>query len=109
MKTYNQVVYNWIADIDECSEGTDSCNTARSSCLNTVGSYNCSCASGYEDSGDGKTCNGKKDTINRPSHLEFGGALLFTLWICLGTQLGAQLELLASKITGTGTNKEPNK
>ena len=49
------------------------------------------------------------DVHHRPSHLEFGGALLFTLLDFLWAQQGAQLEIASIKITGTGTNKEPNK
>ena len=30
-------------------------------------------------------------------------------WICVGAQQGAQLKIASIKITGTGTNKEPNK
>ena len=33
-----------IIDINECAEGTDSCEQ---SCTNTFGSYSCSCGSGY--------------------------------------------------------------
>ena len=45
-------------------------------------------------------------TFDRPSHLEFGGAFLFTLLDFLGAQQRAQLEFASIKITGTGTNKE---
>ena len=43
------------ADIDECSSHTDNCSSD-GQCNNTVGSFNCSCNSGYH--GDGVTCNG---------------------------------------------------
>ena len=43
------------ADIDECEDGTDGCN-GNADCSNTIGSYTCSCLSGY--SGDGTNCNG---------------------------------------------------
>jgi len=36
-----------LADIDECSEGISGCSQ---SCVNTVGSFNCSCRSGYQNS-----------------------------------------------------------
>ena len=38
-------------DIDECSEGTDSCLV--DACINTVGGFTCSCEAGYQ--GDGVT------------------------------------------------------
>lgn len=42
-----------FADIDECASGANSCISGRATCLNTVGSYNCTCNYGY--TGDGKT------------------------------------------------------
>ena len=42
-------------DIDECAEGTFSC-AADAECINTEGSYNCSCRPGYY--GDGANCEG---------------------------------------------------
>ena len=42
-------------DINECGDGTASCDV-NAQCINTDGSYNCSCSSGY--SGDGMTCTG---------------------------------------------------
>ena len=32
------------SDINECAEGTDGCNQT---CTNSIGSYSCSCGSGY--------------------------------------------------------------
>lgn len=46
----------FVLDFDECKTSTHSCDD-NAACKNTVGSYTCSCKSGY--SGDGKTCNGK--------------------------------------------------
>ena len=45
-----------LTDIDECSAGTDSCHQ-QASCVDTDGSYICTCNSGY--TGDGQICNGK--------------------------------------------------
>ena len=42
-------------DIDECSEESDNCH-ANSTCLNTIGSYSCSCKN--EDNGDTANCTG---------------------------------------------------
>ena len=44
------------SDTDECRTQTDDCDV-NAICLNTIGSYLCSCKSGY--SGDGRTCIGK--------------------------------------------------
>ena len=43
-------------DIDECSRDTDECEH---NCGNTVGSFLCSCNTGYALTPDGKTCTGK--------------------------------------------------
>ena len=40
-------------DIDECAEGTDTCD-ANASCANTPGSFDCTCNAGF--AGDGVTC-----------------------------------------------------
>eukprot|EP00058_Branchiostoma_floridae_P026383 XP_002611874.1 hypothetical protein BRAFLDRAFT_83102 [Branchiostoma floridae] len=40
-------------DIDECATGVHSCHQ-HAACTNTVGSYRCTCDSGY--TGDGRTC-----------------------------------------------------
>lgn len=44
-----------IPDIDECSEGSYRCEQH---CHNSVGSYACSCDSGFRLDGDGLGCNG---------------------------------------------------
>ena len=44
-----------VADVDECSAATHNCH-GNAACNNTVGSYSCSCNTGY--SGDGITCSG---------------------------------------------------
>ena len=51
-------------DIDECSRNSSACDSENGGCLNSVGSYNCLCNSGYELSNDGITCNGKDVTSN---------------------------------------------
>lgn len=43
-----------ISDINECTEDIDTCQQL---CLNTMGSYNCDCNSGYRLASDGFTCN----------------------------------------------------
>ena len=45
-----------ISDVDECSEELHRCHQT---CHNSVGSYACSCDSGYRLDGDGLTCNGR--------------------------------------------------
>lgn len=43
-------------DVDECSNGTHKCSPT-AECVNTDGSYRCTCKEGY--SGDGVFCSGK--------------------------------------------------
>ena len=45
------------ADIGECQLNLDTCH-ANADCIDTIGSYNCSCRSGYE--GSGFNCTGKQ-------------------------------------------------
>ena len=47
-------------DIDECIEERDSCTQT---CINTVGSYTCSCLTGYGLGRDGRTCDGELKTM----------------------------------------------
>ena len=44
-----------VADIDECANNTDGC---AQTCTNTVGSYQCSCETGYTLNSDGHACDG---------------------------------------------------
>ena len=48
-----------FADLEECTTNTHNCDV-NADCVNTVGSYSCKCRAGY--TGDGQTCNGKKQT-----------------------------------------------
>ena len=50
-KFYFTVLHN--VDIDECASGDHKCLGSTATCTNTVGSYSCSCKTGYV--GDGKT------------------------------------------------------
>ena len=45
-----------LADIDECAEGSHSCEQ---NCHNNVGSYTCSCRAGYRLAADGRSCIGE--------------------------------------------------
>ena len=45
-------------DFDECAANFDNCDP-NAYCNNTVGSFNCTCNSGY--TGNGTTCTGKYD------------------------------------------------
>ncbi len=49
--------YLLFSDIDECAEGSDQCNQ---NCHNNVGSYTCSCNTGYRLNPNGRLCDGKR-------------------------------------------------
>ncbi len=48
-------IHLYYADIDECAENSDNCTQ---NCTNTVGSFSCSCGSGFMLSTDSRTCQG---------------------------------------------------
>ena len=51
-----------VLDIDEC-EGDNNCSV-NSNCTNTVGSYYCTCFTGYDDEeGNGYVCNGMTNNM----------------------------------------------
>ena len=49
------ITINFIADKNECAIGNGGCSDG---CVNTDGSYHCTCPSGYELGGDERTCIG---------------------------------------------------
>ena len=51
----------FCSDFDECANSTT--HNCQQVCVNTVGSYSCSCHSGYEFNSDGKTCSGKTTVV----------------------------------------------
>ena len=51
------IICAWsMADIDECARDTDGCEH---NCINSVGSYFCSCNTGYALTMDSKNCTGE--------------------------------------------------
>ena len=48
-------------DINECLLNIDRC---ADNCTNTIGSYSCSCGSGYRLRADGHTCEGLLNTVD---------------------------------------------
>ena len=49
----------FLVDIDECLNGTDDCDDEEvAECLNTIGSYTCSCREGYTGNGYRDNCTG---------------------------------------------------
>ncbi|XP_063733649.1 nidogen-2 isoform X2 [Eleginops maclovinus] len=55
-------------DIDECSEGLNSCG-AHAQCMNLAGSHRCQCQSGYEFGFDGRTCVDIDECSSSPCHV----------------------------------------
>lgn len=56
------------ADIDDCNSGYIECDRL-AVCVNTPGSYQCTCRPGYE--GDGKKCQGKKSFYWKNLHSNY--------------------------------------
>ena len=55
MKTKYYLFMYLFSDINECTSNNGYCGQV---CINTVGSYTCSCYSGYELNTDARTCAG---------------------------------------------------
>ena len=49
-------VFVFLSDVNECTEGTHLCST-NAVCINQVGTYACTCKSGF--SGNGSICTGE--------------------------------------------------
>ena len=47
-----------VSDVDECQRAGGNRSDCAQLCVNTVGSYTCSCKRGYELANDAKTCAG---------------------------------------------------
>ena len=47
----------YVSEIDECQRLLDNC---QQECINTEGSFNCSCNEGFELQDDERTCEGNK-------------------------------------------------
>ena len=51
-------------DNDECAAIPSICDSENGVCMNSAGSYNCSCNPGYELGNDNFTCDGKDNILN---------------------------------------------
>ena len=51
-----------FSDVNECTTDSDNCHSM-ATCANTVGSFTCSCNTGFE--GTGITCAGKQHSFDR--------------------------------------------
>lgn len=52
---YMYIKIHFYIDIDECSDGSHDCEQM---CINTPGSFTCSCDEGYEALKNGRSCVG---------------------------------------------------
>ena len=57
---------NYFTDIDECALNTDGCAQI---CNNTIGSYHCSCRTGYRLASNGHMCQGTVPPTNTDSYV----------------------------------------
>lgn len=62
-----------FSDVDECELNTDGCDNM---CTNTVGSFECSCRSGFQLSPNGRTCLGRWE--DRPALKQHTSSSSFT-------------------------------
>lgn len=66
-----------FSDIDECSENLDSCEQ---NCINTTGSYTCSCNVGFSLALDQRSCSGKLHAHIIRSSLKIHKNVIDKLW-----------------------------
>lgn len=64
---YERFVLSLASDVDECVTEDHNCNP-NAECMNTPGSYRCSCKEGFN--GDGFTCSGKRESVAQFSFVE---------------------------------------
>ena len=72
-----------LIDGDECTTGSHNC---QHNCHNTLGSYFCSCQSGYDLNSDGRTCRGeskRRITFHFPSKISLCPAPCISVLIIL--------------------------
>ena len=60
------LIIAYLLDVDECTDGISGCSQI---CINTNGSYTCTCDNGYQLSNDNHTCN----DINECTIIHNGG------------------------------------
>lgn len=61
--TEYDAAFHCSTEINECAEDLDNCH-ANAKCINTAGSYQCRCKSGFR--GNGRTCTGQPRTGHHP-------------------------------------------
>lgn len=68
-------------DIDECAGTALSACSVNAACINTVGSFRCTCKAGFL--GDGLTCDVEPDVQASPSQCTTAGGWVYTLFLCV--------------------------
>ena len=94
-------MYINVADLDECNTNTHNCDV-NADCVNTVGSYSCMCKAGY--TGDGQTCNGKKQLNTRTDN----NLTTTTTSTTTTATVAAAAAAATATTTTTSTNKQTN-
>ena len=78
---FNSYIY---IDINECDDKNGGCQHG---CNNEIGSYHCTCNSGYVLDSDMQRCYGKYINVSESTDISFRGSIL-QLVECLKMQLG---------------------
>ena len=91
----------FLPDVNECAEGTNNCNQE---CMNTPGSYECSCRPGYTLDTNMRDCIGKGRHSHRWDYCDF--RILLQMWTsvrllttCAGRSASIPLGLSHAAVT----------
>ena len=69
--------FHSLTDADECTTSIRICDE-NADCKNTLGSYSCSCKTGF--SGEGHTCKGRRGFMSEHTYLHYKCSITSQIW-----------------------------
>ena len=96
----------FLLDVNECTSATHKCH-ANADCVNTHGSYNCTCKAGY--TGDGRNCSGEINNVNVQIMITRQGLFFDIPWMSLTEHFQGWYLLCAATSSGILMAKLPGR